>query len=488
MKEKPGFISSWLRRADMYGQTPTFLYNGDPACRTNFGGLISVLVIVAYALCVVFTIWRYFEKSSPETNINTVFVHDPAGFTITNETFPFAFGLQDSTATHFIDNQIYTVEATYKFFKRQTVNNTIVLDISKAPLTLIPCSQAGLSPSDFHNVDLANMYCLEEFIKPNKPLKITGVYESENWGFIEFKFFRCSSNCKPDSVIDEKLVSSFFAINYMDKTLKSCNYSDPVETYPTSFFTATSTTLGKTVTLRFQDQEVLTHSSLIGYMDPSYLKFTNVKSFVSDINKISSATPISGFFMIQLRMDQLKVQVNRKYQMVYQYLAEFGGLIQVVALSALILTYRLAKTHLTIDLLKTLFKQNNPLDILSSDSFGRISLERDEDQDRNTKTGKELKVSKIMPKVQSKKELQSRIKSSSNISKPNQNSTPALKTSNKKMFVVSLQNKGQFKDHPPEVSSQRMRLSDSQKDVPQVSSPKVEVKAQILHPNNLDPP
>ena len=167
MKEKPGIISSWLRKADLYGQTPTFLYNGDMACKSRFGGMISVMVVIAYSLCVVFTIWRYFEKSSPETNINTVFVHDPAGFTITNETFPFAFGLQDSTATHFIDSQIYTVTANYKLFKRKTVNSTIVLDISVKPLTLIKCTDAGLSHSDFNNVDLANMFCLEEFINPN---------------------------------------------------------------------------------------------------------------------------------------------------------------------------------------------------------------------------------------------------------------------------------------------------------------------------------
>ena len=487
MKEKPGFFSSWLRKADLYGQAPTFLYNGDLACKSRFGGLISILVIVAYALCVVFTIWRYFEKSSSETNINTVFVHDPAGFTITKDTFPFAFGLQDSTATHFIDSQIYTVEATYKYFKRKTVNGTIVLDVREVPLNLIPCSQAELSVSEFNNVDLSNMFCLEEFVKANNSLRILGVYESENWGFIELKFFRCSSDCKTSSEIDEKLAQGFFAINYMDRTVKSNNYSNPVEVYPTSYFTATSTSFSKTVTLRFQDQEIFTHSSIIGYMEPSNLKFTNVKSFVSDINKISSTTPISGFFMIQLRMDQLKVQINRKYHLVYQYLAEFGGMIQVVALSALILTYRLSKTHLTIDLLKTLFKQNSPLDILALDSSGCIGLERDPIDDPNPKTEIPLKFSKILPKGVATRSPSSRIKSSSNISKEPENFTPGFKNVTKKRVFDTLQYRRESQDQP-EVSTQRMRLSDLQKEVSELSSPKAEVNSQNIWVSNPERP
>ena len=466
MKARPGNFSSWLRKADLYGQTPTFLYNGDMACKSQFGGMVSILVVIAYSLCVFFTIWRYFEKSSPETNINTIFVHDPQGFTITNETFPFAFGLQDKYATHFIDSQIYTVTATYKYFKRKTVNNTIVLDTSQTPLTLIRCTDAGLSHSDFNNVDLANMFCLEEFIKPNTTLKIMGVYESDVWGFLELKFSRCSSNCKPQSEIDDMLVKGYFAINYIDRTLKSSNYNDPVQTYPTSYFTATSTTFAKAVTLRFQDQEVLTHSSLVGYMAPSSLKFSNVKNFVSDINAISSTTPVSTFFMIQLRMDQLKVEVNRNYQMVYQYLAEFGGLIQVVALGALILTYRLAKTHLTIDLLKTLVNQNNPLDLLSSDSSGNLFVEQPQEGNPSTLTNNlTTKFTKVMPKEDIPKNhiLGINPLQKHHLSDKVKEVDPTPKTSiKKKKIFMAPQKKEEQRELPqtPQDSSHRMKLSD----------------------------
>ena len=146
--------------------------------------------------------------------------------------------------------------------------------------------------------------------------------------------------------------------------------------------------------------------------------------------------------------------------MVYQYLAEFGGLIQVVAILALILTYRLAKTHLTIDLLKTLLTQNTPLDILSADSFGKIFIEKRTAISQGISHNNQgFKFTQIVPKEDlyggNANNIGSALKKANlKGSKP----TPSLKVK-KRMLVPN-----QIEDAPrldPEASSYRMRLSDS---------------------------
>lgn len=379
VKNEPSIFGNLLKKADLFGQTPQLLYRGEHSCKSRYGGIITLIVIIAYLLSLVFTIWRYFEKSSPETNVNSVFLHDPVGFEITKDSFPFAFGIQDSTGTHFIDPQIYTVKAFYKNYKKSTINDTVIVNRTVVPLNLVRCTDVGLSKEDFHNVDLANMLCLEEFLKPNTTMNITGVYESSVWGFLDLKFYRCNASetiCKAEADIDAKLSRGFFAINYMDMGVKPSNFTNPVEPFPTSYFTPTSTSFQKTATMRFENQEILTQSSLVGYMEPEVVKLSRVKYFVNDITLISPLTAVSNFFSIQLRMDQVKTQVNRKYQMVYQYLAEFGGLIQVIAIVSLVLTYNLAKTSLTVDLLGSSLGDSHPLDLLQRDSEGNVTLQK----------------------------------------------------------------------------------------------------------------
>lgn len=95
----------------MFGHKPDILYNGDSKVKSKYGGIITLGVILAYCAVVAFTVFRYFQQSSPATNFNRIYTENPEGFKVDLENLPFAFGMQDPSYAHYIDSSVYTVVA-----------------------------------------------------------------------------------------------------------------------------------------------------------------------------------------------------------------------------------------------------------------------------------------------------------------------------------------------------------------------------------------
>jgi len=268
--------SSVLRKIDIFGYSPKLNYFGNTTATSTFGGLATIMVGLCYASIFAFTIWRYFERSSPETNVDTLFVKDPEGFVLNKDTLPFAFGIQDpNTAEHFIDESIYTVVAKYRNSYKHVVNGVLISTSKETILPLVPCSEVNMDLSYFDNLELSQMYCLKEFAEKTKELKITGMFESDRYGRIEISFNRCKTNCKTNEEIDKKLKDGYFAVNYVNWNAKASDFKNPKHRYPTSYYTSTSAEYTKYISQYMTDNEIVTDSSLIGYMESESLKYTS---------------------------------------------------------------------------------------------------------------------------------------------------------------------------------------------------------------------
>ena len=183
--------------------------------------------------------------------------------------------MQDSSASHFIDEQIYAVQASYRLYTKKTVDGVVIVDKQKINIELAKCNTLNLDKQYYHNVDLNNMYCFKNI---TLPMLINGNFESDTWGWIYIGFNRCSgSNCKSAAEIEAKLRRSFFAMNFVNIRIQSSNYDNPIVYFPDSFFTSTSSTYSKILTMTMEDTELLTHSSLVGYAEPHSQKLTKVK-------------------------------------------------------------------------------------------------------------------------------------------------------------------------------------------------------------------
>jgi hypothetical protein len=372
-RDKGPAISSFLKLMDRYGARPDFLYKGDSQFKSSYGGCISMLAVVCYSLCISLNVWRYYERSSPETNINKLFVKDPKGFIASRSTLPIAFGMQGADAVHFIDPSYYKPRVMYRRQTKTMVNGALVASMKVTDLTLIPCSEATLDRRFFNNLDLANMFCIKEFEDPNFGVEVTGVFEGDVYGAIRIQISTCTGvGCKSQAEIEAKMKSSYFAINYVGTAIKSSNYSDPIERFPTSFFTTTSTMYTKEVQMRMADNQIDTQASPFGYVTPDTINFSGVSYLAVDYSKFADPGQIvDKFLTVNVRMLQEKVHTNRAYKTVFQYLAELGGMFNVITLVSLLATLRVGKTLMMVDLAKinklksSLFRTsypNSPID------------------------------------------------------------------------------------------------------------------------------
>src|SRR3990167_7581037 len=348
----------FLQKIDLFGYVPELLYKGETSHRTRYGGLVSVTAALGYLAVVCFTVWRYFQREAPATNVETKFVPDPPGFTWDRNNFPFPFGIQDTTAAHFVDDEIYAVEASYNIKTTTFVDGKEGMNFDSITIPLIRCSEAKLDPQYFNNIPLADMYCLREFINPLKRFQITGRWESNTFGYMNFNFKRCNSStstCKPANVITDKLKDAYFAVYFIDRVLKASHFENPWQVIPRSQYMSTSIAYTKYLSYYIQENTVASDSSLIGYLQPKQQTFLSVGTQYNDLSNfaLGDASLPNVFLNFVIRMSTSQVDITRKYKNICDYLAEFGGMSQVVGILAIVMTFRMRKLNLIVDLART---------------------------------------------------------------------------------------------------------------------------------------
>jgi hypothetical protein len=311
-----------------------------------------LLELTSKVICVFLLVLQFTTRHSSETNINTLFRRNPVGFNLTKETLPFAFGLQFRNASHFIDESVYTAHVNYVTIRKFMLNGELSAEKSSVPLELITCDKAGLDLQFFQNLETSKMYCLKDLVSQSRSIQITGVFESDFYGYLDVQINRCAGDaCRSEADMQAILDSSYFAINYVNFAIKSSNFSTPFDKYPTSYYTSTSTQFTKYIQMRMTDQEIRTDSSILGLGFFKTERFTSTDQFYNDLAKINSASgaPASRMLSMLVRMNQMLIVTSRSYKSLFQFIAELGGIFQVLSLMAFLITYRYAASNLLLD-------------------------------------------------------------------------------------------------------------------------------------------
>src|SRR3990167_5421688 len=348
MRQSEGF----LKKIDLFASTPEILYRGSTSCGSNFGGLVTLIWGTLYLLVTFFVTWRYIDRGQPQSNSSNFYMKDPEGFRLDNDTLPFALGLQNSSGLHFIDPRIYNITATHhKWSKYNDEKGKLITKRVNTNLSLIPCNQLSLDQSAFANLDLSSMLCLENLKTKQHDLQITGLFESSVYGYISFRISRCRGpTCKPDAEIEATLKNCFFAVNYRTFEMRTSEFNDPIAPIPASFYTATSTTFSKQVTLRMANNQLVTENSFIPYATPDTKSFVTDSRFQNEIAAIYTTYSSTDYLMsFAIRMDPTLIVTQRSYRSLYQYIAEFGALSQILAALGFLLTNRYRHLFLKFD-------------------------------------------------------------------------------------------------------------------------------------------
>ena len=132
-----------------------------------------------------------FERKQPRSLFSKEYQLNPEFAQIGPKNFPIAFGVQDFTYAHYIDESVYYLEATIKtklIIREQ--GQEPKLEFHTTPVSAVPCDpdRHFLEPTTrdyMMSLSYQSLYCIDTVV----PLQ--GQFISDRYSYLEILFFRC---------------------------------------------------------------------------------------------------------------------------------------------------------------------------------------------------------------------------------------------------------------------------------------------------------
>ena len=96
---------------------------------------------------------------------------------------------------------------------------------------------------------------------------------------------------------------------------------------------------------------MLTYDSILGNDLPEIEDFVTVDRVVYDLATPTGTEATVPFLDITIRMDTILYKTTRRYKTFYHYLAELGGIAQMIRILGVVLTFTVCRTILRADIL-----------------------------------------------------------------------------------------------------------------------------------------
>ena len=239
----------FLQLIDIFGLKTEFQIDQKPKFKTMSGGVFTL--IFAGLIIVLFLSFGsdMINHANPETSFSQIYQPSPSPTPVSNNYYMFVFGIQDSTNTHFIDEEIYTAKLTYGYRNQTTKQDE---------LTVIPiqrCENANMPQNSklsdyFKNqaMALSDLYCISK--NYTDPLVLQGSWDQTQYNFFRLYIAPCNRSegtCKSDAEINDKLKTSYYAYYSTDFLFDLRNYENPATVIGRDYFTQTTTSVKKII-------------------------------------------------------------------------------------------------------------------------------------------------------------------------------------------------------------------------------------------------
>ncbi len=270
------------------------------------------------------------NRLDPDTTVSHIYQSFPSPSFISKNDYFFAFGLQDSTDNHFIDEDIYTA-LLFLMSRNQTTGNT---DAIKIPLE--PCTEENL-PSEpklnayFHQQSkaLSDLYCISSEFK--EKLVIQGAWDQVKFDNLQIFIAPCNKSekvCKSDEEIKAKLKSSFFAFYNIDNLFDLRDYSQPAKAIGRDYFIQTTYSLKKIITRYLKTNQIVSDDGWISSSETEQEYF----SFDRDKESFEILENFDYLIDFAIRKSNYQTVYTRKYKKIQNVFAEMTGFLQIIFL------------------------------------------------------------------------------------------------------------------------------------------------------------
>ncbi|EAR93741.2 small GTP-binding domain protein (macronuclear) [Tetrahymena thermophila SB210] len=408
-----------FRKIDLFGSQIFLRSNGEQTYKSNLGSFTTLIIISFILMRFIQILLEVINRQNPNVIYSERQVDNPEIFSISSETFPMAFGMEDPiNKLYYIDEQIYTISAQWQQ-KRRVFNSTsqqydttwIYQNISVQPCTLQNFQNKD-NLEYYKNLNYTNMYCLS----PESVISIQGDFPSLIFSQLVITVQQCQINCKSQNLINQYLLKSDFGIqlsdSYVDPTIKD----NPFKMYSRDMFWHISTLMPQDITMYLRNNYVY---SDIGWFQ-SNIKTERFPSFSYYENSVYPSGFQDYFLSITMRFEKQKEGVYKRwYQDFISILSEIGGFTQSLLAIGFLLCRRVSQLQLNQKIINQIFNyeesslQNDQQDIIIETEKSTASpqnqifmqfqsnLQNKIDQKANIKQNVNNETNQLSPQVKS---------------------------------------------------------------------------------------
>ena len=371
-----------FNRLDLFGKAVFLNFNGKRKSQTQAGAIFSIFFCVYIAWSVYHVGQDIIRRKEPRTLNFDSYDENPKQMILPSDSFNFGFGLQNpDTLKHFINESIYTVEATHNR-QRRIVNpvGAVELDLVSTPLDVERCTTDHFGEIGHHfiSIGLNELYCLKKDQSKMNEISIEGVSESDIFEYISVNIRQCNvtkSLCAPQKDIDAELAAGWFAVYYPNIAVDPKNYSNPDLKYRDSLYTTIGNNYFKEITMWLNHLEI---NSDLGWLTTNKERRDYIQ--MGDFRELTNFHLSSnGFMRLNVRVAKVKTNYDRSYTKVQDILAEVNGMATLGIIAGLLFVYPYSNLKFYESLINELFD----VKMLKKDKDG--NLKKKKKQKRNVK-------------------------------------------------------------------------------------------------------
>ncbi|EAR87344.2 transmembrane protein, putative (macronuclear) [Tetrahymena thermophila SB210] len=374
-----------MDKIDLFGSQILLRFNGQPTHNTKFGSIITLSILTILGLRLFFIIKDVFLRTSPQVIFQERQVDNPSVFEITNESFQFAFGMQDANFDHYIDESIYNIQVTQRTKKsvlNQATNQYEDQWIDR-DIKLVRCSLDSFpdpaTKDKFVQLKYYNMYCFPT----NETLYIQGDFGSPEYQFLRLTITQCQNStnqvCKGPDVLKSYLRSANFALYFSDMFVDPTKKNDPFQKFYRDMFYTTSTVVPKDVNFYLRNSYI---QSDFGWVQEDLVTLHHPQFSYTDVN-IEPSDFQDYFLQMIVRFEKQKENLYlRYYKNLNNIISEIGGFTQSLLAIGFLICSRFSQLDLNKNIINEAFNfKNIPLSSFYNQSGKRSPQSSSDDNE-----------------------------------------------------------------------------------------------------------
>ncbi|EAS03362.1 transmembrane protein, putative (macronuclear) [Tetrahymena thermophila SB210] len=413
-----GQKSSFFMLTDLFGTAVSIRYNKKESFNTRLGGIVSLCLGIILLLYVANILQIYISHSQVQVIQELKNIQNLSSFNLTVDNFSFMVGVTDIYYNTFIDNSIYTLQAT-QIIQIRELNQTTGLyqqSIKMIPIELEQCTKDHFridGTQDYFTKQIYNnMFCF----KMDQVIQLEGDYNSLSFKELQIEMFECQgSTCKSPDQVKRRLNNCYLQVYFTDKNIISTNLQNPIQNFAKSNFYIAGNDFSKTINL-YMLQNLI--SSEVGVL------FDDIKNrleitYSGDRESVVSRTT-NRIFLLQMTLQPSK-QMNyyRKYLSLSQVLSQIGGIYNILFAIGCFVCRPYAQLQYKKNLINTVFgfQYINNDQQIQQNQFSCIEKENDQKVQKLFQTNinnSQIEHDKSIQSINLKNKAQSQLQSESN--------------------------------------------------------------------------